>query len=99
MVFAKLLLWLRHNPNFGAFERALPVAGRSGTIRNRMAGTAVEGRVKAKTGSIYRVNALSGYVTLPNGRTRVFSIQTNNHDLGGTAMLARIDSLVVEIGK
>jgi len=99
MVFAKLLLWLRHNPNFGAFERALPVAGRSGTIRNRMAGTAVEGRVKAKTGSIYRVNALSGYVTLPNGKTRVFSIQTNNHDLGGTAMLARIDSLVVEIGK
>jgi D-alanyl-D-alanine carboxypeptidase len=59
----------------------------------------VEGRVKAKTGSIFRVNALSGYVQLPNGRTRIFSIQTNNHDLGGTAMLARIDSLVVEIGK
>lgn len=99
LVFAQLLLWLRRNPNFGAFERALPVAGRSGTIRTRMVGTAVEGRVKAKTGSIFRVNALSGYVTLPNGRTRVFSIQSNNHALGGTAMLARIDSLVVEIGK
>jgi D-alanyl-D-alanine carboxypeptidase len=53
----------------------------------------------AKTGSISRVNALSGYVLLPDGRTRIFSIQTNNHDLGGTAMLARIDSLVVEIGR
>jgi D-alanyl-D-alanine carboxypeptidase len=74
------------------------VAGRSGTIRPRMAGTAVEGRGKAKTGSIFRVNALSGSVTLPNGRTGVFSIQTNNHDLGAAAMLARIDSLVVEVG-
>jgi len=98
-VFAKLLLWLSHHPRFASFERALPVSGRSGTIRTRMVGTAVEGRVKAKTGSIFRVNALSGFVQLPNGRTRIFSIQTNNHDLGGTAMLARIDSLVVEIGK
>jgi len=97
--FARLMLWMRRHPSFAAFEHALPVAGRSGTVRNRMVGTAVEGRVVAKTGSIFRVNALSGYVTLPNGRTRIFSIQTNNHDLGGSAMVARIDSLVVEIGK
>ena len=62
-------------------------------------GTAVEGRVRAKTGSIFRVNALSGYVTLPSGRTRIFSIQTNNHDLRGGAMTAQMDSVVVEIGK
>ncbi len=97
--FAKLLLWLRRHPRFAPFEQALPVSGKSGTIRTRMVGTAVEGRVKAKTGSIFRVNALSGYVLLPDGRTRIFSIQTNNHDLGGTAMLGRIDSLVVQIGK
>ena len=93
------MLWLRSRPNFAYFESALPVAGRSGTVRNRMVGTAVEGRVKAKTGSISRVNAFSGYVVLPDGRTRIFSIQTNNHDLAGSAMIARIDSLVVEIGK
>lgn len=99
MVFARLLLWLRHTVNFSAFERALPLAGRSGTMRTRLVGTAVEGRVRGKTGSLSRVNSLSGYLTLPNGRIRVFSIQTNNHDLGDAAMLARIDSLVVEIGK
>lgn len=97
--FARLLLWLRRHPRFAPFEQALPVSGRSGTIRTRMVGTPVEGRVKAKTGSIFRVNALSGYVMLPDGRTRIFSIQSNNHDLGGAVMLARIDSLVVEIGK
>jgi D-alanyl-D-alanine carboxypeptidase/D-alanyl-D-alanine-endopeptidase (penicillin-binding protein 4) len=97
--FARLLLWMRRHPGFAPFQSALPVAGRSGTIRTRMVRTPVEGRVMAKTGTISRVNALSGYVLLPDGRTRIFSIQTNNHDLGGTAMLARIDSLVVEIGK
>ncbi|HEU5218286.1 MAG TPA: D-alanyl-D-alanine carboxypeptidase/D-alanyl-D-alanine-endopeptidase [Gemmatimonadales bacterium] len=99
LTFARLLLWLRSRPNYVWFESALPVAGRSGTVRNRMVGTPVEGRVKAKTGSIFRVNAFSGYVMMPNGRTRIFSIQANNHDLSGSAMLAQIDSLVVEIGK
>jgi D-alanyl-D-alanine carboxypeptidase/D-alanyl-D-alanine-endopeptidase (penicillin-binding protein 4) len=99
LTFARLLLWMRNRPAFSVFEPALPVAGQSGTVRARLAGTLVEGRVRAKTGSVFRANALSGYVTLPNGRTRIFSIQTNNHDLGGAAMIARIDSLVVEIGR
>ncbi|MGH7559742.1 MAG: D-alanyl-D-alanine carboxypeptidase/D-alanyl-D-alanine endopeptidase [Gemmatimonadales bacterium] len=99
MAFAKLLLWMRRHPNFAAFADALPVAGRSGTIERRMVATPVEGRVFAKTGTIFRVNALSGYVTLPKGRIRVFSILTNNHDLGGAAINRQIDSLVVEIGR
>lgn len=99
LAFAKLLLWMRRHPNFPVFVDALPVAGRSGTIRTRMTATPVEGRVFAKTGSIFRVNALSGYVTMPDGRTRIFAILTNNHDLGGAGINPRIDSLVVEIGR
>jgi serine-type D-Ala-D-Ala carboxypeptidase/endopeptidase (penicillin-binding protein 4) len=60
MTFARLMLYMKRHPNFAVFEQALPVSGRSGTVRNRMVGTAVEGRVKAKTGSIFRVNALVG---------------------------------------
>jgi D-alanyl-D-alanine carboxypeptidase/D-alanyl-D-alanine-endopeptidase (penicillin-binding protein 4) len=99
LTFARLLLWLRSRPNFSWFEHALPVAGRTGTVRDRMVGTALEGKVRGKTGSISRVNTFSGYVTMPDGKIRIFSIQTNNHDLAGSAMIARIDSLVLEIGK
>jgi D-alanyl-D-alanine carboxypeptidase/D-alanyl-D-alanine-endopeptidase (penicillin-binding protein 4) len=99
LAFARLLLYMRRHPGFAAFEHALPVSGKSGTIRTRMIGTPVEGKVAAKAGSIFRVNALSGYVRLPDGKTRIFSIQTNNHDLGGGAMIPRIDSLVVAIGR
>ena len=99
LAFARLLLWMRRHRNFPVFGDALPVAGRSGTLSTRMTATPVEGRVFAKTGSIFRVNALSGYVTLPDGRTRVFAILSNNHDLGGAGINPRIDSLVVEIGR
>ncbi|TMK79817.1 MAG: D-alanyl-D-alanine carboxypeptidase/D-alanyl-D-alanine-endopeptidase [Actinobacteria bacterium] len=40
---------------------ALPVAGRSGTLDDRMRGTAAAGRVRAKTGTTDRASALSGY--------------------------------------
>ena len=40
---------------------ALPVAGRSGTLDDRMRGTAAAGRVRAKTGTTNEASALSGY--------------------------------------
>jgi hypothetical protein len=36
---------------------------------------------------------------MPDGGTRIFSILTNNHDLGSAGINPRIDSLVVEIGR
>jgi D-alanyl-D-alanine carboxypeptidase/D-alanyl-D-alanine-endopeptidase (penicillin-binding protein 4) len=66
---------------------------------HRFVGTPIEGAVVAKTGSIDRVNTLSGYIERPGGRRLVFSIEANAHTVGGRAMLAQLDSLVVEIGR
>jgi D-alanyl-D-alanine carboxypeptidase/D-alanyl-D-alanine-endopeptidase (penicillin-binding protein 4) len=43
------------------FVDSLAVAGRSGTLAHRMRGTAARGRCHAKTGTLNRVSALSGY--------------------------------------
>jgi D-alanyl-D-alanine carboxypeptidase/D-alanyl-D-alanine-endopeptidase (penicillin-binding protein 4) len=97
--FVKLLAFIRKHPRYQAWAAGLPRAGEPGSLRNRFAGTPVEGRVAAKTGSISRVNTLSGYLTRPDGKTLVFSIQANHHTLGGRAMIAAIDSAVVAMAR
>ena len=58
-----------------AFVAALPVAGISGTLSERMRSPPARGNVQAKTGTTYRASALSGYV---RGRF-VFSVLQNGN--------------------
>jgi D-alanyl-D-alanine carboxypeptidase/D-alanyl-D-alanine-endopeptidase (penicillin-binding protein 4) len=61
-----------------AWLATFPVAGIDGTLEKRMKGTAAEGRVLAKTGSLSAVRALSGYIHTAAGEWLVFSILANN---------------------
>ena len=56
-----------------AFFAALPVAGRSGTLSDRMRRPPARGHVVAKTGTTQQASALSGYVK----RRYVFSVVQN----------------------
>jgi hypothetical protein len=60
---ADLLLGVRDEPAFRTLFRALPVAGRTGTLAWRMRGTSAAGRVRAKTGTYddWRASSLAGY--------------------------------------
>lgn len=70
---------------------ALPVAGRDGTLRRRLAGTAAEGVVRAKTGSMSRVRALAGYVETAAGRPLAFAILANNFSAPAAEITRVID--------
>jgi D-alanyl-D-alanine carboxypeptidase/D-alanyl-D-alanine-endopeptidase (penicillin-binding protein 4) len=97
--FVQLLDYMYRHPKRAPFIAALPHAQQPGSLLKRFVGTPLEGRVRAKTGSIFRVNSLSGYIERADGRRFTFSIQANGHSVPGRQMLAQIDSLVVEIGK
>src|SRR5229473_1598065 len=99
--FAKLLAYMHSHPKGGPFVAGLPHAGQPGSLLKRFVGTALEGRVIAKTGSIDRVNSLSGYIERANGRgkTITFSVQANGHAVPYQQMLNQIDSVVVQIGR
>lgn len=97
--FTRLLAYMYAHPKRGPFLAALPRSGRVGSLLRRFVGSPLEGHVLAKTGSIDRVNTLSGYIERPNGRVFVFSIEANAHALSGRAMQAQIDSIVAEIGR
>ena len=99
LTFTRILAWMRRHPAYDAFAAGLPQSGERGSLSRRFVGTPLEGRVRAKTGSISRVNTLSGYVERADGKVLVFSIQANHHTLGSSRMIPAIDSIVVELGK
>src|SRR5207247_2620631 len=59
---------------------SLPVAGRTGTLHDRMRGTAATGVVLAKTGTTENASALSGFV----GDRYAFSILQNGRPVSWT---------------
>jgi D-alanyl-D-alanine carboxypeptidase/D-alanyl-D-alanine-endopeptidase (penicillin-binding protein 4) len=66
------------------FLAALPVAGESGTLERRFSGSALGGRVFAKTGWIRGASALSGVLRRADGTPRLFAILMNyDRDQGG----------------
>ena len=71
---------------------SLPVAARDGTIRFRMEGTPAAGRLRAKTGSLDGVVALSGYAEDAAGRVLAFAVLVND-SLGREGVLRAVDEL------
>jgi D-alanyl-D-alanine carboxypeptidase/D-alanyl-D-alanine-endopeptidase (penicillin-binding protein 4) len=67
-----------------AWIDSLAVAGRSGTVANRMRGTAAAGNCHLKTGTLTRVSALSGYCFQGGDdadHAVIFSLLMNNADV------------------
>ena len=56
---------------------ALPVAGRDGTLENRLRLNHIQGNIRAKTGTMSGVVSLSGYLTTPDQQILAFSIMVN----------------------
>jgi serine-type D-Ala-D-Ala carboxypeptidase/endopeptidase (penicillin-binding protein 4) len=76
-----ILEHMTRSPNAADWTASLPVAGADGTLENRMRGTVLQGNVRAKTGTLSGVRALSGYLTTAAGERIVFSTVVNHHTL------------------
>ena len=74
----RVLKFMRQNQNFSVFNNALPIAGVDGTLESRLRRTAAANNVRAKTGSVANVAALSGYVQTTDKEMLIFSILANN---------------------
>jgi D-alanyl-D-alanine carboxypeptidase/D-alanyl-D-alanine-endopeptidase (penicillin-binding protein 4) len=83
----------RRFPLAAEFLAALPVAGRDGTIRTRMEGTDAVGQVRAKTGTLDGVVALSGYVETAAHERLAFAFLVNDHGGRNGAVTHRVDEL------
>ena len=79
------------------WRKSIPLAGRTGSLRNVLKGTVAEGRVWGKSGTVDGVRAYAGYVERPDGRRLVYHIAVNNHTLRGSQLNPLIYGLMRDL--
>lgn len=97
--FVQILSAMAKLPEGQLYRDSLPVAGMSGSLKNRLKGTIAQGIVRAKTGSMSGVVSLSGYINPPKYSPLVFSIILNQHDRSTSSMAKIIDEVVVLLAR
>lgn len=92
----RLLTYVNRQPYREHFFDSLPGGGEPrSTLRYRLRGVPI----RAKTGSIEFVRALSGYATTADGRTVSFSIMANHYTVPSYRVVQTIDQMVVAISQ
>ena len=88
---ATLLGWIAKQPWGAEFRATLPIGGSDGTLTRRFVGTALAGKIFAKTGSLNATNALAGYMTSASGKDLTFAIYANDvpEDVPATRFMDR----------
>jgi D-alanyl-D-alanine carboxypeptidase/D-alanyl-D-alanine-endopeptidase (penicillin-binding protein 4) len=93
----QLLTYMWNSPNREDYVGSLPLAGEDGTLDWRFSRTAARGRIRAKTGTLTHVTALSGYAATEDNRNLAFSIYVNNFGLAASYVRTLVDQIVVAL--
>ena len=80
-----------------AFRASLPVAGRSGSMKYSLRGTRAEGRLLAKTGTMRRVRAFTGYATARGGQELAFAVIVNDFSGSGGKMRQLLEQFLLAL--
>jgi D-alanyl-D-alanine carboxypeptidase/D-alanyl-D-alanine-endopeptidase (penicillin-binding protein 4) len=92
VAIVKILRWLNDPLRREFFRGVLAAPASEGTLRKRL--VELGSRFHGKTGTLNGVVALSGIVTMADGRTRYISILVNHHTAETSAVTQVVDSIV-----
>jgi serine-type D-Ala-D-Ala carboxypeptidase/endopeptidase (penicillin-binding protein 4) len=90
---------MANSPAASVYRASLPVAGESGTLKNRLKSTPNRVILQAKTGTLSGVSALSGYIEVPNYEPLVFSIIVNQSDQSAAKVRSATDEIVLLLNR
>ena len=80
------------------FKNSLPVSGVSGTLSGFLKNTPLQGKVRAKSGSISRVRCYAGYIDT-NTKNYAFVLMVNNANGTSKAVAQKMEEFLLTIAK
>lgn len=93
----KLLRAVWASPDRKVYVDSLPIGGEDGTLDWRFSRSPARGRIRAKTGSLSHVTALSGYATRVDGTELAFSSFVNNFGVSSSYIRNILDEILEDI--
>jgi D-alanyl-D-alanine carboxypeptidase/D-alanyl-D-alanine-endopeptidase (penicillin-binding protein 4) len=97
--FCDLLEYMTTSPMANEFFETLPVAGRNGTISDLCKGSAGEGRVFAKSGTMTGIKSYAGYIKTVNGKTLAFALIVNGFSCSQSTVKQHMEVLLNALSK
>ncbi|MCA1991119.1 MAG: D-alanyl-D-alanine carboxypeptidase/D-alanyl-D-alanine-endopeptidase [Coleofasciculus sp. S288] len=92
---AQTLQLMVQTPQASVYRASLPIAGVTGTLRDRFRNTSAQGNLRAKTGTLSGASALSGYLDVPDYQPLVVSIIVNQSDQSTATLRQAIDEIIL----
>lgn len=74
-----VLCHMKKSKNYGSFRKSLPIAGKSGSLRDYFKHYPLKGNITAKTGRLDAVLAYTGYCKNSAGDEIAFSLMVNHY--------------------
>ena len=98
-ILTDVLLYMMTSPHNYIFYNSLPLSGITGTLKHYTNGTAAEGMIRAKTGTVAGVKSFAGYANTHSGKKLVFAIIVNNLNCRAKVIKQKIESLFVKMAE
>ena len=97
VAITQLLAHMNQSPHRDEWLNLLPIGGEDGTLGPRFAGHPEARAIRAKTGTLNHVKALSGYADTPAYGRVAFSLLVNNFEDPAPAVTKAIDELTLAL--
>ena len=95
--FVELLTYMQtKSKNADIFKASLPTAGINGTVAGLLKNTPLQGKVRAKSGSIAHVRAYTGYID-KDGKKYAFAVLVNNANGSSSQVVKKIEELLLAV--
>jgi len=97
--FVDMLTYMKRDSKYAdTYFKSLPVAGVSGTLKEILGKTRLEGKVHAKSGTIQNVKCYVGYIEQSN-KTLVFALMVNQPNGASKEVVKKMEEFFLDITK